>query len=429
MTDSQAAEIARLRARVAELSRPRRRWRSVLVAVLMVLVFVLTPLAVVASWSSAFIGDTDRFVATMGPLAADSDVQAAVSARAASAVTDRLDVNSLLQQVAPADRPRLETALGRLKGPINSAVHSFVQKQTAAVVASSWFQTFWRDANRRAHAALDKALTGSGGGAVQLANNQVVIDVGPVIDQVKQRLVSSGMTIADKIPTPHTQIAVADGKSLEKARTYNRILQILGTWLAVIVLVLAAVAVWLSRRRRRTAVTAAILIAAGALLLGLGLLIGRSLYLDKLPAGVSSAAAGAVYDQLVHFLRTAVRTVAVLFAAVALGTWISGPGRRAGQARGLWSSGIDATRAAAGNMGMKLGPVGGFVHRFKRWLMWIVPAGGALVLVLWPYPTGWVVVGIVLVVLFLLTVVEFLDDRPRPAARADGATPAPDAAS
>ncbi|MFC1408497.1 hypothetical protein ACEZCY_04290 [Streptacidiphilus sp. N1-12] len=52
------------------------------------------------------------------------------------------------------------------------------------------------------------------------------------------------------------------------------------------------------------------------------------------------------------------RSVAVLGIAVALGTWISGPGRHAAQVRSLWSSGIDATRHSARSSGMRLGPVG-----------------------------------------------------------------------
>lgn len=412
MTEDQAgptAEIARLQQQVAELSRPRHRLRSACAAVLLALAFILTPISVIASWTASIVGDTDRYVATVAPLVDSPAVQTAIADRASKALTTHLDLATLLQQAAPADRPLLAKGLGSLSGPIENALGGLVQKQTLAVVSSAWFHTFWTDANRRIHTTMVKALTGQGGGAVKLTDNSVVIDLAPVIDQVKQRLVDSGLTIAAKIPEVHTNFTVVDSEHIGAAKTGFRLLQILGNWLAVLTVVLAAIAVWLARRRRRALVTAAALVAAGALLLGLGLVIARAIYLDKLPAGVSSDAAAAVFDQLVRFLRTAVRSVAVLGIAVALGAWLSGPGRRAGQIRSFWSAGIDAARSSAGSSGMRLGPVGAFVHHRKRWLAWAALAAGGLTLALWSYPTGWVVVGIVLSVLFAITVIEFLD--------------------
>ncbi|WP_052432918.1 hypothetical protein [Streptacidiphilus carbonis] len=406
------AELDRLRHQVAELSRPHHRLRSTGAGILLALVLILTPLAVVASWTASIMGDTDRYVATMGPLVESPAVQEAIAARAGTAVSQHLDLNTLLEQVAPTDRPLLTRALGRLGTPIESALAGFVQKQTLAVVSSSWFRTFWTDANRRIHTSMVKALTGKGGGAVRLTDNSVTIDLAPVIDQVKQRLVDSGVTIAAKIPTVHTSFTVFDAEHISAARTGFRLLQLLGDWLGVLTVLLAALAVWLARRRRRALVTAAVLVAAGALLLGLGLVVGRAIYLDRLPATVASDAAAAVFDQLVRFLRTAVRSVAVLGIAVALGAWLSGPGRRAAQLRSLWSAGIGATRDAGEQMGLRLGPVPGFVHRWKRWLVWTALAAGGLTLALWSYPTGWVVVGIVLAVLFAVTVIEFLDREP-----------------
>ncbi|MFC1400823.1 MULTISPECIES: hypothetical protein [Streptacidiphilus] len=418
--DNDAAEVSRLRQQVAELSRPHHRLRSAGAAVLLVLAFVLAPLAVVASWTAGIMGDTDRYVATVGPLVDSPAVQSAVAARASQAVTGHLDLQTVLQQAAPQDRPLMAKGLGSLAAPIENAIGGLVQKEALAVVSSSWFHTFWTDANRRIHSTMVKALTGQGGGAVQLTDDSVVIDLGPVVEQVKQRLVDSGLTVAARIPQVHTSYTVLDAQHIGAARTGFRLLQILGNWLAVLVAVLAAAAVWLARRRRRALVTAALAITVGVLLLGLGLVVARALYLDKLPAGVSPDAAADIFDQLVHFLRTAVRSVAVLGAAVALGAWLSGPGRRATQFRSLRTSGIDATRRSAQSAGLRLGPVGRFVHHWKRWLTWTVLAAGGLTLALWSYPTGWVVTGIVLAVLFALTVVEFLDEGAQPGDAAPG---------
>ena len=160
------AELARLRAGAAARPAPRHRVRSVCAAVLIVVGCVLAPLSVASVWLASIAGDTDRYVATVAPLAASAPVQNDVAALAAKAVSAHLDVNDLLQQLTPGDRPLISKAISGLSGPINSAVADLVRSQTRNVVSSQWFQTFWSEANRRLHANVVKALTGQGGGAV-----------------------------------------------------------------------------------------------------------------------------------------------------------------------------------------------------------------------------------------------------------------------
>lgn len=121
-----------------------------------------------------------------------------------------------------------------------------------------------------------------------------------------------------------------------------------------------------------------------------------------------------MYDALTRFLHTSVRMVVALGVVVALAAWLTGPGRRAGLVRRLWTSGIGAVRAVADGAGLRTGPVGPFVRRYRTWLGW-VPVGGALLAyLLWSRPTGWVVVGLGLALLFTLAVVEFLAAEPGP---------------
>jgi hypothetical protein len=411
LSPQERAELARLRAE-AGARRPRHRVRSLCSALLIVIGCVLAPLSVASVWLASIAADTDRYVATVAPLAASVPVQDAVAARAAAAVSEHLDLNDLLHQLAPADRPLISKAISGLSGPINSAVADLVQAQTRNVVRSQWFRTFWTEANRSVHATVVKALTGQGGGAVQLSDDAVVIDLAPVIDQVKQRLVGSGVGVAARIPEVHTQITVLSDENIGKARTGFRLLRLAGDWLPVVAVLLAAAGVLLAARRRRALVAAALGGAFATLLLGLGLAVFRAFYLDDLPAGVSQAAAADVYDTLVRFLRTTVRTVVVLGAAVALGAWLGGPGRRAAQARSVWITGLDAVRAAADRAGLRTGPVGGWVHRSRSWLTWLVLAAAGVALAVWSYPTAWVVVGLALAVVFALAVIGFLDEDP-----------------
>lgn len=427
---SHEPELDALRARVAALESERARparhhGRSFLAAVLLVLGCLLAPLAVVASWASDEVGHTDRYVATVAPLAADPDVQDAVAGRVTDALMTRLDLPTLLADAAPADRPRLEKALGALGGTLEGAVRGFVHDQAKTVVASHAFETVWTDANRRIHASLDKALTGSGGGAVQLNDDTVTLDLAPVVERVKTRLVDAGMTVAGHIPQIHTDFTLVRSDDVGRVKTYVRVLQLAGDWLPVLAAVLIAAGVLLAVRRRRALVAGCLGAAVTTGVLGIGLRVFRAIYLDRLPPDVSRPAAGAVYDALTHFLQTTVRMVVAVGVVLALAAWLSGPGRRAGLGRRLWTSGIGAVRTTADRAGLRTGPVGPFARRHRTWITGVLVAAVLLAFLLWPHPTGWVVVGLALCLLALLAVLEFLAQPPAGDAQEPPAAPLP----
>ncbi|MFJ8079755.1 hypothetical protein ACIQ6Y_03890 [Streptomyces sp. NPDC096205] len=430
------SELERLRARVAVLEAeraehtaraenaeralraahpPRHRLRSLAAALLIVLGCVLAPLSLVAAWSADLVGDTDRYVDTVAPLAKDRDVQNAAADAVTGAVMHHLDLPALLQSVAPADRPLVTEALGRLGPSLESAVRSFVHDKARAVVASDAFERIWTEANRRIHGAVDEALTGGGDGTVTLDDDTVSVDLGPVAEQVKRRLVDSGLTVAGRIPELHTRLTVVESEDIGKVRTYVRLLRLAGFWLPVLAVLLIAAGVLLAAHRRRTLITAALCFAFAALVLGVALTVFRGVYLDALPSAVSRPAAGSVYDTLIRHLRAGVRTVVALGVVIATAAWLSGPGRWAGGARQIWHSGIGAARGTADRLGLRTGPVGPFAHRFRTWITWLLVAGAVVAYALWPYPTGWVVAGLALALLFALSLVDFLaEEAPHP---------------
>ncbi|MEU5214968.1 hypothetical protein AB0G79_02040 [Streptomyces sp. NPDC020807] len=418
------ARVAALEASAATAGPPRHRVRSFFAALLIVVGCVLTPLGIVAAWSSDIVGDTDRYVQTVTPLASDPDIQAAVATRVTNAVMEHIDLNSLLEGVAPDQRPLASKALGKLGDSLESAVGSFVHERAQDVVASPAFETIWADANRAIHTSLDRALTGSDDGAVQINQDTVTIDLAPVVDRVKERLVDSGLSVAGKIPEIHTDFTVVQSEDIGKVKTGFALLQGLGTWLPVISVLLVAGGVLLAAHRRRSLIAGTLGIAVAALVLGVALTVFRTVYLNALPTGVSPAAAGAVYDTLIRYLRTSVRVFVTLGVLIALAAWLSGPSRPATLVRGLWDAGITATRGAADHAGLRTGPVGPFVRRYRTWITWILVAGAAAAVVFWPHPTGWVVFGIALLLLFLLAVTAFLAEETKTKQGPPAETPA-----
>ncbi|MFF2746635.1 hypothetical protein ACFVVA_13970 [Kitasatospora sp. NPDC058048] len=388
---------------------PRHRVRSFLAALLIVLACALTPLGALALWARSEISDTDRYLATMAPLAEDPRIKAAVTDRVTAEIMKKLPLDSLLDGLAPDDRPKLGALLGGIGQALDDGLGSLVHAQVERLVNSDAFVTLWTDVNRDAHAAVEKMVTGQGGGAVEVHDDTVVLDLAPVIARVKSALVDQGLPLASRIPEIHTSYPLVRSDALPEVRTTLQVLALAGFWVPVLAGACALGGVLLATRRRRAVVATALGMAGGALLLGIGLSAFRAVYLDRLPADVDQAAAQAVYDTLVRYLHSAVRVVVTLGLLVALGAWVIGPGRWARTVRGGWRAGLGAVRRVAARAGLRLGPVGRFVHRWKAPLGWLAVALTALAFVLWSHPTVLVTLCLALGLLAVLAVLELLD--------------------
>jgi len=406
----------------------RHSGRSLIALLLLVLAWILAPLCVIAVWADSEISDTSRYVATMAPLAENPAVQDAVANRITDAVVQKLDVPALVDQADQAlggtrVPPKAASALENLlAGPVTSSVTSLVHTASQKVVTSSAFATVWKDANRTAHTAVDNLLSGKKSTALQAHGNDVVLDLGPAVDQVKQQLVANGLSAASHIPTVNAQFTLFTSADVHKVQTGYRLLNAVGNWLPLITVLIAAAGVALAVRRRRALVAAALGTAVGMLLLGIGLAAARHIYLAHLPEGVSSPAAAAIFDQLVFFLRRTLRAVGVLGLGVALGAYLGGPGHYAMRVRTWCRTGIAWLRERSG---FGLGPVGPWVHRFKSWVLLAVLLVGALILALWHYPTGWVVFWLIIAVLVAVALVEFLDEGAQRPSTSPGPTADP----
>ncbi|MFG2788158.1 hypothetical protein [Streptomyces sp. NPDC048419] len=414
-------ELAELRQRVNALESAgppeaarHHPFRSLGSALLILFAALLALLSVVAVWANSIVQDTDRYVSTVGPLASDPDVQQAVTNRITDAVLAQVDVDALVKQLTEAASakgvpPQAAKLLGNLDGPIENGLKQLVSSTVERVVTSSAFETVWVNANRRAHTALDKALTGQADGAVKLKNNEVVVDLGPIVADVKNQLVAAGFAPAAKIPAVHTSFVVFASKDIGKVRSYVRVLEILGGWLPVIALLIAAAGVYVAFNRRHALIGAALAVFVAMLVLGIGITVARDVYLNHLPPGASQAAAGSVYDALVKFLRAGVRALAAVALFTAIGAFLAGPSRIAVVTRTGCTRSIGALREVTTSAGLRLGAVGRFVHRFKRWIGVVVLVVAAIVLFTWTYPTTAVVVWTAVITLAALAIREFLD--------------------
>jgi hypothetical protein len=442
LSPDERAELERLRAEVADLrtqvsaaptvvepavvaptpSPRRQRWRSVVATLLIVVGCILAPISVVAVWTKNLVTDTEQYVATVAPLASDPAIQSAIADKITAEVFTHLDVAGITNQAvdALAERglpPLIATQLHALSQPLSSGVQSFVRDQVGEVVASDTFANAWSSANRAAHEALVAALTGETREGVTIENDTVSINLGPIIQEVKQRLIDRGFDLASRIPNVNPSFVLVQSDYIAQARGAFNLLNAIGNWLPVVALFFLAIGIYVAKGHRRALVGAGLGLAGGMLALGLALALFRTIYLNELPLGVLTRdAAAAFYDTLVRFLRLGLRMVLVLGLVIALAGFLTGRSTTAVRARAGLTKGIGWLRGGAEQAGLRTGPVGAWVYTYKRVLWIVVISIAALVLVFWDQPTGRVVLGITLGVLVALVIIEFLGRPPSPAA-------------
>jgi hypothetical protein len=402
-------ELAQLRGRNAELEaihqaspvqrvgRIARSSAAVILIVVGVLCLVLAPLAI---WGRNLVLNTDRYVETLKPVASDPGVQDAVIRAVDNQVTANLDVKSYISDVLP---PRAAQALA---GPLQSAANGLVNRITTEFVQSDAFKTLWVEVNRAAHQQITYVLTGKrpANAALRTSQGKIVLDLSVIVERVKDRLVAAGLTVAQKVPAVGATIELGQLKGVDKARKATRALNTIADWLPWVGLILVAGGIATARKRRRALTGAALGVGVGMIVIGIGLLIARHIYLDAVPTDqLPRSTAQFLFDTLVRFLRLGIRLVLLVALLVALGAWVSGPSRAAAATRRVVSS-IPQTLGRR----LRTGPVGPFVARHAMALRVGVIALGFLVLILLDSVSVATVITLAVIVVVLLLLIELL---------------------
>ncbi|NBM19284.1 hypothetical protein [Streptomyces sp. GC420] len=418
LTAAQREEYERLR----EASAVRHRHlRYAAASVLLLLAFLLAPVSVVASWVDDEVSDTDRYVQTVAPIASEPAVQSAVTEKLTSRIVGEVDVAAITESLAKVLKdsgapPKVVDSADLLTGPLKNALDSAVRGVVTRVVTSDQFEQIWENANRRAHAVVVKVLTGQGSTAVQTRGDTIELDVGVLVEEVKQRLVDSGFGLASQIPEVDRTIPLVQVDKLDEAQDAMRLLDVVGTWLPVVAVALAALAVWTAPAHRMALMAAAIGVGVMMILLLVALAVMRRVYLDSVPpTTLPQDAAAAIYDTLVRFLREGTRTVLVVAVITALAAYLYGPGRGARFVRAAAAKGTGATGRAMARAGGRTGAVGRWLRANRRWTTGVVIAAGVLALVLWNHPTPGavaLVLGLVVLVLLVLGVLAAASGEP-----------------
>jgi hypothetical protein len=392
---------------------PRRlpRWRRALVATFVILSVVLVPLAGLSVWVRNLVLDTDKYVETVEPLGREKAITDLVAERATDRLFKQVDVAAEAKDALP-ERAQF------LAGPLSTGVETFAREAAKRALASEQFAIVWREANRRAHALVVKALTDEGN--VTIKDDKVVLDLSAEIDDVIKRLDERGVTVFDNLSPEqkNLQVELFDAGQLEQARSAVHLLDRARIVLVVLVFVLLGAALALSGNRRRTLMRWGIGLVAAMAVTAVLLALGRSAYLG---VAQNHDAAAASFDILIRNLRNGVRVIAALGIIVALAAFLSGPSRLAVRIREGARSVIGGAGRKADEAGWKPGPVGTWVAAHKVGLRILGVAVAFLVVFVLTSPRPLTLLVLALLLLVYLAAIEFVG---RTVAAEDG-TPTP----
>jgi hypothetical protein len=151
------------------------------------------------------------------------------------------------------------------------------------------------------------------------------------------------------------------------------------------------------------------------LVLAIGLLLARAIYLNSVPPSVLPGDAAAAPFAMVHFIQIGLRVVLAVGLVVALGAFITGPSRTAVQTRSGLKSGLGWIRSFGERRGVSTGPVGQWTYLHRRGLRIGTVALAALIFAFWGQPTGLVVILLAVILPVLLGLIELIGRPPAPA--------------
>jgi hypothetical protein len=376
------------------------RWRRIFVTLLVVFGCVLAPLSVFAVWTRNTLLNTNQYVDTVAPLAKNPAIVDRLTTVSVEALFAHVNVEQQIREALPGRAAVIAPAVAQ-------AVQQLAHDVTHGFLESKQFQTLWREANRRAHTLVRAILTGEGNSVK--AGGKVVVQLGPVVQDVRAELKGLGLDIfPNSSGQPvNTELVLFESKGLATVQGGVNLLQALAVVLPILTILLFAAAVLMSTGRRRTLLRASLgLVLAMALLLIL-FNVGRSVYLNAFNAAGRDAA-GAAYDQVLGFLRVSVRAVFTLGLVVAIGAWMAGPGRVAKAVRGAGQRLAGGTGDQAAAVGVDLRGAGALVARYRTPLRVIMIGLGAGVLMVLSSPSVWTALVVAVLVLVGLALIEAL---------------------
>ncbi|MBB2912636.1 hypothetical protein FHS43_003919 [Streptosporangium becharense] len=277
-------------------------------ALLIALGCVLAPISLLGHWVAEDLTSSEDFLASVAPLAGDPDIQDVVADRVTGVMTQRL------------------------RGLGVSAAGDLVRVSVRTEVSGKYFPAAWEEMNDSAHRRFLTILRGEGTRDPSLRSDTVFLDLNPVCELVRGRLLDAGLGAAARLPEMHPTIRLVSSADLIRLDAAYHRLDSLRWALPLMSSGLIVAGVLLARDRGAAIVGAGLGLAGGMMLLAVALSLARNVYLPDSPShALPAAAAVALFDAVTGPLRAGLRmffTAGLLTAGAVFAARVRAAGRR-----------------------------------------------------------------------------------------------------
>lgn len=300
------------------------RGRSIASWVLVVIGSILVPIAVFAFWGQRTITDAERYIDTVGPLAAEEAIKTAIIDKTTESLDAALEENQVAAGLLDALPPE---AAAKLAAPIEAALTGLVDQVVTKLVYSQQFEELWVGINKQLQQQLVAVLSGEASVLDLDSQGQVVLDISQVAATAQEELAARGLTVFEGKELPagaDQQIVLLRADELKQVQQIYALTVPLMRLLIPLVALIFIAAVALSKRRARTVMGIGIGIIASMSLLAFALGFARSALDGAAPTTIAQNALNAFYVTLTRYLATSTTTwITAGVIMVALG-WFAG---------------------------------------------------------------------------------------------------------
>ena len=299
------------------------RTRLILARILTVIGILLLVISALANYVKRGALDESRFHTTARQLVSDRTITDQLALSLVDQLYSNTDVAATLEEKLP---PNLQQLAVPLAGLARNAADSAAKE----LLTRPKVQELFVQAASRAQQSFVAVLDGETS-RLTTTNGDVVLDLHPILLRLAERFnIDRG-----KISPTAGQILLLHSDQLKTGQRATRALRFTANWIWALVLIAWAGAIWLARGRRRLEIRA---IAIGFLAAGFLILIVRGLaeryFVNDLIESESVRPAGQhAFEIITNLLKGAGWTAVIVGIVAMVGVWLTGPGRRAGQAR------------------------------------------------------------------------------------------------
>lgn len=334
------------------------RHRFVVAMVLVVLGAIIALVSTATVWVRRQALDNAAWNDTSARMLQNDDIRQALS----QYLVDRAfeQTSGVRGQIAGA----LPAPLKPLAAPLAASLQANAVKIVDLALQRPRVQALWQKVSSEAHAQFVNLVEGKKG-IVTSDNNQVAIELSPLIAQVRERL---GLSASSGGGGPGPRLVVMEGNQLQTARDAVKAIKVFSIVLWLVVLILWGTAIWIAVGRRRTIVLS---IGLSMVVLGLIVLLARRIagqvLVDALAGeGSARSAATAAWFIGTDLLRDVAIAVISYGALAVIGAWLAGPSR--------WATGLRRVLAPA--LRARPAVVVGVTAAAFLLLLLILPSGG-----------------------------------------------------